>query len=351
MLLSRGSRPWLCAVGPSGLLIGPGRFGRLKARVSACYPGAILPAPPASSPRIPPCRDATTSTRFCCIGSGPIVIGQACEFDYSGTQACKALREEGYEVVLVNSNPATIMTDPEMADRTYIEPLTWEIVEKVIEASGPTRCCRRSAARPALNLAMDLDHARRAREVRRRDDRRQRRGDRQGRGPRAVQGRRWSKIGLEVCRGETVHTLDEARECGRGDRPAVRWCGPASRWAAAARRSPTTARSSTSWCRCGLDQSPIHRGADRGVDPRLERVRDGGDARRGRQRRDHLLDRELRPDGRPHRRLDHRRPGPDAHRQGIPADARRLAGGDPRDRRRDGRLEHPVRHPPGRRAG
>ena len=60
------------------------------------------------------------------IGSGPIIIGQACEFDYSGTQACKALREEGYEVVLVNSNPATIMTDPDTADRTYIEPFTWE---------------------------------------------------------------------------------------------------------------------------------------------------------------------------------------------------------------------------------
>ena len=71
------------------------------------------------------------------IGSGPIIIGQACEFDYSGTQACKALREEGYEVVLVNSNPATIMTDPETADRTYIEPLTWEIVTKVIEAERP----------------------------------------------------------------------------------------------------------------------------------------------------------------------------------------------------------------------
>src|SRR5215813_11285313 len=71
------------------------------------------------------------------IGSGPIVIGQACEFDYSGTQACKALREEGFEVVLVNSNPATIMTDPEMADRTYIEPLTWSIVAKVIEAERP----------------------------------------------------------------------------------------------------------------------------------------------------------------------------------------------------------------------
>ena len=71
------------------------------------------------------------------IGSGPIVIGQACEFDYSGTQACKALREEGYEVVLVNSNPATIMTDPATADATYIEPLTWQIVEKVIAKERP----------------------------------------------------------------------------------------------------------------------------------------------------------------------------------------------------------------------
>jgi len=66
------------------------------------------------------------------IGSGPIIIGQACEFDYSGTQACKALKEEGYEVVLVNSNPATIMTDPGMADKTYIEPLTVESLEKII---------------------------------------------------------------------------------------------------------------------------------------------------------------------------------------------------------------------------
>eukprot|EP01035_Chromulina_nebulosa_P049647 gene49647-67417_t len=67
------------------------------------------------------------------IGAGPIVIGQACEFDYSGAQACKALREEGYKVVLVNSNPATIMTDPEMADVTYIEPITWQVVERIIE--------------------------------------------------------------------------------------------------------------------------------------------------------------------------------------------------------------------------
>ena len=77
------------------------------------------------------------------IGAGPIIIGQACEFDYSGAQACKALREEGYRVILVNSNPATIMTDPGLADATYIEPITAEVVAKIIEIEKPpTRCCR-----------------------------------------------------------------------------------------------------------------------------------------------------------------------------------------------------------------
>src|ERR1700751_6090260 len=90
------------------------------------------------------------------IGSGPIIIGQACEFDYSGTQACKALREEGYTVVLVNSNPATIMTDPETADRTYIEPITWEIVAKIIERERPDALLPTVAGQPALNTAMAL---------------------------------------------------------------------------------------------------------------------------------------------------------------------------------------------------
>lgn len=76
------------------------------------------------------------------IGSGPIIIGQACEFDYSGTQACKALREEGYKVVLVNSNPATIMTDPETADATYIEPLTADIIEMIIQKEKPDALCQ-----------------------------------------------------------------------------------------------------------------------------------------------------------------------------------------------------------------
>ncbi|NPA25691.1 MAG: carbamoyl phosphate synthase large subunit, partial [Deltaproteobacteria bacterium] len=90
------------------------------------------------------------------IGSGPIVIGQACEFDYSGTQACKALKEEGFEVVLVNSNPATIMTDPEFADRTYIEPLTAEIVGRIIEKERPDALLPTLGGQTALNIGIEL---------------------------------------------------------------------------------------------------------------------------------------------------------------------------------------------------
>jgi carbamoyl-phosphate synthase large subunit len=90
------------------------------------------------------------------IGAGPIIIGQACEFDYSGAQACKALREEGYRVVLVNSNPATIMTDPEMADVTYIEPITWQMVEKIIAAERPDALLPTMGGQTALNCALDL---------------------------------------------------------------------------------------------------------------------------------------------------------------------------------------------------
>ena len=90
------------------------------------------------------------------IGAGPIVIGQACEFDYSGAQACKALREEGYRVILVNSNPATIMTDPNMADATYIEPITWQIVEKIIAKERPDAILPTMGGQTALNCALDL---------------------------------------------------------------------------------------------------------------------------------------------------------------------------------------------------
>ncbi|MGD8531552.1 MAG: carbamoyl phosphate synthase large subunit, partial [Syntrophobacterales bacterium] len=88
------------------------------------------------------------------IGSGPIIISQACEFDYSGTQACKALREEGFEIVLINSNPATIMTDPEMAHRTYVEPITPECVAKVIERERPQALLPTLGGQTALNVAV-----------------------------------------------------------------------------------------------------------------------------------------------------------------------------------------------------
>src|ERR1700678_3239093 len=90
------------------------------------------------------------------IGSGPIIIGQACEFDYSGVQDCKALREEGYRVILINSNPATIMTDPEFADRTYIEPITPEIVELIIQREKPDALLPTLGGQTALNTAMSL---------------------------------------------------------------------------------------------------------------------------------------------------------------------------------------------------
>ena len=145
------------------------------------------------------------------IGSGPIIIGQACEFDYSGTQACKALREEGYEVVLVNSNPATIMTDPATADRTYIEPLTVEIVEKVIERERPDALLPTLGGQTGLNLAMALA----------------KRGILEKYGVEMIGARpdviakaeerelfkqAMHKIGLEVCCGKTVHTFEEAQQ-------------------------------------------------------------------------------------------------------------------------------------------
>ncbi len=90
------------------------------------------------------------------LGAGPIIIGQACEFDYSGAQACKALREEGYRVILVNSNPATIMTDPAMADATYIEPIEWQTVARIIEIESPDALLPTMGGQTALNCALDL---------------------------------------------------------------------------------------------------------------------------------------------------------------------------------------------------
>ncbi|MBW0009618.1 MAG: carbamoyl phosphate synthase large subunit, partial [Pseudonocardiales bacterium] len=102
-----------------------------------------------------PRRDDLSSVLV--IGSGPIVIGQACEFDYSGAQACRALREDGYRVILANSNPATIMTDPELADRTYLEPLTAGFLTAIIERERPDAVLATLGGQTALNLATELD--------------------------------------------------------------------------------------------------------------------------------------------------------------------------------------------------
>ena len=101
----------------------------------------------------------TDIKRILVIGSGPIVIGQACEFDYSGAQACKVLKEDGYEVVLVNSNPATIMTDPQLVDRTYVEPITKEFIEKIIEKERPDALLPTLGGQTALNAAVEAARA------------------------------------------------------------------------------------------------------------------------------------------------------------------------------------------------
>ncbi len=144
------------------------------------------------------------------IGSGPIVIGQGCEFDYSGVQACKALREEGYRVILVNSNPATIMTDPEFADRTYIEPITPEVIEKIIEKEKPDAVLPTLGGQTALNAAMALHRSgalerlgtkligAKADAIERGEDR-------------LIFKRTMLEIGLDVAQSDVAHTMDEAR--------------------------------------------------------------------------------------------------------------------------------------------
>jgi carbamoyl-phosphate synthase large subunit len=145
------------------------------------------------------------------IGAGPIVIGQACEFDYSGTQACKALREEGFEVVLINSNPATIMTDPQMADRTYIEPITVEVVDQILGIEKPQAVLPTLGGQTGLNVALALHETgvlqrhgctligANAEAIRKAEDR-------------ELFKRCMDEIGLESARSDLAHNLDEARQ-------------------------------------------------------------------------------------------------------------------------------------------
>jgi len=137
------------------------------------------------------------------VGAGPIVIGQACEFDYSGTQAVKALKEEGYRIILVNSNPATIMTDPEFADATYVEPITPEVVAKIIAKEKPDAILPTMGGQTALNTALALFNDGTLEKAWLRDDRRRCASDRQGRGS------------VEVPRGDGPH---RPRKPAFGDR-------------------------------------------------------------------------------------------------------------------------------------
>jgi hypothetical protein len=279
---------------------------------------------------------------------GPIVIGQACEFDYSGTQACRVLLEDGFEVVLVNSNPATIMTDPDFATRTYVEPLDLPTLTRIIEIERPDALLPTLGGQTALNLSIELAEAgvldlwgvemigADVEAIRRAEDR--------------ALFRETMEASACACRAARWRTRS-TRPSWPPPSSASRWsCARPSRSAAAAAASRTTPRAcaASSPAACGAAH---HAGAARGVGRRLARVRARGHARRRRQRGRHLLDRERRPDGRAHRRQRDRRAGAHADRPAVPGAARRRARRGARDRRRHRRLERAVRRAPRDRRG
>src|SRR3984885_14150113 len=190
------------------------------------------------------------------IGSGPIIIGQGCEFDYSGVQACKALKEEGYEVVLVNSNPATIMTDPEFASRTYIEPITVEVLEKIIERERPDALLPTLGGQTALNSAMELYHAgilekygvrligANAEAISKGEDRQ-------------LFKEAMVRIGLDVAKSGNVHSVTEAREAAAiiGTFPLI--IRPAFTLGGAGGGIAYNRQEFEEIVRRGLDQSPV----------------------------------------------------------------------------------------------
>ena len=199
----------------------------------------------------------TDIKRVLVIGSGPIVIGQACEFDYSGTQACKALRAEGLEVILVNSNPATIMTDPEIADRTYVEPLTPDMLEKIIERERPDAVLPTVGGQTALNLAVALGEN----------------GTLEKYGVELIGASvdaimlaedrlkfrdAMREIGADVPDSRYVRNMEEAVAAVERARLSRSSSVPRSRSAASAAASPTTSRSSASSPSRGIELSPVH---------------------------------------------------------------------------------------------
>ena len=285
------------------------------------------------------------------IGAGPIIIGQACEFDYSGAQACKALREEGYKVILVNSNPATIMTDPNTADVTYIEPITWEVVERIIAKERPDAILPTMGGQTALNCALDLFHHGVLEKYK---------VELIGASPEAIDKAEdrqkfkeaMTKIGLGSAKSGIAHSMEEAlqvqaeiaAQTGSGGYPTV--IRPSFTLGGSGGGIAYNKEEFEEICKSRARSFADPRIADRRVAARLERVRDGSGPRHEGQLHHRLLDRKPRPDGRAYRRLDHGRAGADAHRQGIPDPAQRIARGAARDRRRYGRLERAVRDQP-----
>ena len=280
------------------------------------------------------------------IGSGPIVIGQACEFDYSGTQACRVLGQEGYRVVLANSNPATIMTDPDFADRTYLEPLTPDVLERIIERERPDAVLPTLGGQTGLNLAMALYErgvvgvpgapeliGANAEAIATAEDRERFKAA-------------MVEIGLEVpAERHRPHGRGGAGDRGRPSacpvivRPAYILGGRGTGIAATIDELERIAAE-------GSAASPIDGDPHRGVDRRVEGVRARGHAGPRRQLRRDLLDREPGSDGDPHRRLDHGRAGADPLRCRVPAHARRRVRLHPPRRGGDGRLQRPVRGGP-----
>ena len=274
----------------------------------------------------------------CLIGSGPIVIGQACEFDYAGCQALKVLREDGFRTIVVNSNPATIMTDPGFADRTYLEPLDFEAVADVLGRERPDALLPTMGGQTALNLGLELAEAgvlealgieligAPPEVIRRAEDRELFRE--------TVRG-----TGLKVPESLVVTALAEVpRDLSFPVilRPAFTLGGHGGGTAHYLGRVRGAARPSAA-------REPRAAGARGGVAARLGRVRARGDPRPQRQRRDRLLDREPRPDGRAHRRLGHRGAADDALGRGLPGAAGCRRRDRARGRRRMRRLQHPVR--------
>ena len=194
--------------------------------------------------------------RILLLGSGPIVIGQACEFDYSGTQACKALRDEGFEVVLVNSNPASIMTDPEMADRTYIEPLTPEVVTRVIELERPDALLPTMGGQTALNLAVALAENHTLERfgveligadlaaIRKAEDRQ-------------LFKQAMERIGVNVCPSGIASSLKEAEEVGEVINSFPRIIRPAFTLGGSGGGIAYNPEEFAAICKSGLDASPV----------------------------------------------------------------------------------------------